>query len=350
MHGEIGGRRFGDREPLFVIAELGLNHDGSLERALAMVDAAAAAGASAIKLQTFLAEDLVAANCPAPAHVPDASLRDFFRHFELDREAHIAIRDRARGLGLAFLATPFSIDAVDMLQEIGVDGLKIASGDIIYDALIARAATTGLPLIISTGMASIAETAHALATARLHGAGHVALLHCVSSYPIPEGSQNLKTIQTLARMFDVPVGLSDHGATTAAVPVAVTLGASIYERHFMLPGCEGVDAAVSSTPTQLAEAVRLAERTANALGHGRRECLPVEAVNLAPSRRALHATRTLQPGDVITPSDVTAVRPSTGLTPGLYEDLVGSLVTRVIQEGTPFLGRDLPARGYREVA
>ena len=350
MHGEIGGRRFGDREPLFVIAELGLNHDGSLDRALAMVDAAAVAGAAAIKLQTFKAEDLVAASCPAPAHVPEASLRDFFRRFELDRDAHIAIRDRARALGLAFLSTPFSIEAVDMLQEIGVDGLKIASGDIIYDALIARAATTGLPLIISTGMSTIAETAHALATARLHGSGHVALLHCVSSYPTPEHSQNLKTIQTLARMFDVPVGLSDHGAGTSAVAIAVTLGASIYERHFMLPGCDGVDAAVSSTPEQLAEVIRAAERTTNALGHGRRECLPVEAVNLAASRRALHATRTLTPGEVVAPGDVVAVRPSTGLTPSLYEDLIGSLVTRVIQDGTPFLGRDLPARGYREVA
>ena len=121
MHCEIGGQRIGAREPLFVIAEIGLNHGGSLSRALELVDAAAAAGASAVKLQTFRAEDLVAAGCPAPAHVPEKSLRDFFARFELDRSAHIAIRDRARTLGLAFMATPFSCAAVDMLEDLDVD-------------------------------------------------------------------------------------------------------------------------------------------------------------------------------------------------------------------------------------
>lgn len=351
MHGEIGGRRFGDREALFVVAELGLNHGGSLARALAMVDAAATTGAAAVKLQTFKADDLVAANCPAPAHVPETSLRDFFRRFELDQAAHVAVRDRARQHGMAFLSTPFSLQAVDMLEEVGVDALKIASGDLTYDRLIARAARTGLPLLLSTGMSSIAETAHAVATARLHGSGHIALLHCVSCYPIPEGSQNLRVIQTLARMFDVPVGLSDHGADASAVPVAVTLGASLYERHFMLPGTDGVDAAVSSTPEQLAEAVRMARQTQRALGHGRRECLPAEAGNMAASRRALHAARTLNPGDIVTPRDVVALRPSEGLAPGLFDDLVGSAMTRVVESGSPFLGGDLPdARSHRDVA
>src|SRR5262252_8994108 len=135
MQCEIGGQRIGVRQPLFVIAELGLNHGGSLVRALELVDAAATAGASAIKLQTFRAEELVAAECPAPAHVPERSLRDFFARFELDRSAHIAIRDRARERGLAFIATPFSCAAVDMLEDLDVDALKIASGDLTYDGL-----------------------------------------------------------------------------------------------------------------------------------------------------------------------------------------------------------------------
>lgn len=350
MHGEIGGRRIDEREPLFVIAELGLNHGGSLESALAMVDAAAAAGVSAVKLQSFTADELVAADCPPPAHVPVGSLRDFFRTFELDEDAHAAVRDRARSHGLAFISTPFSLRAVDMLERIGADALKIASGDLTYDALIARAASTGLPIVMSTGMSSMAETAHAVATARLHGVGHIALLHCVSCYPTPHDSQNLKTIQTLARMFDVPVGLSDHAADTSAVPVAVTLGASIYERHLMLPGCDSVDAAVSSTPGEFNALIALAARTRISLGHGRRECLPAEAGNVTASRRSLHAVRALAPGDLVAASDVTALRPSSGVPASALDDLLGARVLRAITAGERFRDDDLRAGGRREVA
>jgi sialic acid synthase SpsE len=351
MHFEIGGRRIGIRHPLFVIAELGLNHGGSVDRACAMVDAAAAAGASAVKLQTFRAEELVAASCPAPAHVPETSLREFFQRFELDRAAHVAIRDRAHERGLAFMATPFSLSAVDMLVDIGVDALKIASGDLTYDALLVHAARTGLPLMLSTGMSTLAETVHAVALAREQGTRALALLHCVSAYPVPEGSENLRAMQTLAQMFDAPVGLSDHAINTAAIPVVMALGGTFYERHLMLPGDTGVDAAVSSSPEQLADAIDCAHRTQLALGHGRRECLPAEAMNLTASRRALHTTRTLAPGEVIAGTDVVALRPSRGLAPALQDELVGTIVTRVIDAGAPFVGYDLPSiRSQRGVA
>ena len=342
MSFEIGGLRVGERQPLFVIAEIGLNHGGSLDRALEMVDAAAAAGASAVKLQTFKAEDLVAASCPAPAHVTADSLRDFFREFELDRDAHIEVARRARLHGLAFMSTPFSIDAVNMLDEIGVDAYKIASGDLTFDALIARCARTELPLVMSTGMATLAETAHAVALARGSGARGLALLHCVSCYPVPNDNQNLRAIQTLGRVFGTPVGLSDHAASIGALPVAVALGATIYERHLMLPGDDCIDAAVSSTPAQFAEIVTLARQTHAALGHGRRECLPAEAANLTASRRALHATRALQPGHVVTADDIAVLRPACGLSPSLHEQLIGTVLTRAIEAGAPFLGHDLP--------
>jgi N,N'-diacetyllegionaminate synthase len=348
---EIAGRRIGERLPLFVIAELGLNHGGSLERALAMVDAAATAGAAAVKLQTFTADELIALHCPAPAHVSSGSLRDFFRQYQLDRDAHVEIARRIKLHGLAFVATPFSSAAVDMLVEIGVDALKIASGDLTYDELIMSAARTGLPLIMSTGMSTLAETAHAVSVARAQGANQLALLHCVSSYPVLEASQNLRGIQTLARVFGTPVGLSDHARDGFAVPIAVTLGASIYERHFILPGDTGVDAAVSSRPEQLAEIVNVAQRTQAALGHGRRECLPTEAVNLTASRRALHATRSLAVGEVIAADDIVALRPSRGLPPNLKNDLVGTRVARAIEAGAPFHGHDLSlTRSHRGVA
>ncbi len=351
MHCEIGGQRVGAREPLFVIAELGLNHGGSLSAALELVDAAAAAGASAIKLQSFRAEDLVAANCPAPAHVPETSLRGFFARFELDRSAHIAIRDRARERGLKFVSTPFSCAAVDMLEDLDVDAIKIASGDLTYDALIVRAARTGRPLVLSTGMSTLNEVAHAVSLARAEGARFLALLHCVSAYPVPEASQNLRAIQTLGRMFNTPVGLSDHAADTLLLPAAIALGASVYERHVMLPGGDGVDAAVSSTPEQLAAIVTLAARTEAALGHGRRECLPAEAVNLTASRRSLHTTRALPAGHTVTANDIAVLRPSRGLSPSLQDDLVGTVLTRAVEAGAPFLGHDLVnSRSQRGVA
>ena len=348
---DVGRFRVGDRQPLFVIAELGLNHGGSLDRALAMVDAAAAAGASAVKVQTFTAHELVASHCPAPAHVPFGSLRDFFKQFELDRTAHVELAKRAKLHGLAFVATPFSSSAINMLEEIGVDALKIASGDLTYDDLIAHAARTGLPVIISTGMSTLAETAHAVSVARADGASQLALLHCVSAYPVDEGGQNLRAIQTLSRVFGTLVGLSDHARDASAVPIAVTLGASIYERHFILPGDDGVDRAVSSTPEQLAEIVAAARRTQAALGHGRRECLANEAVNLTASRRALHTTRALASGDMVAADDVVALRPSRGLPPNLKSELIGTTVARAIEAGGPFLGPDLPmTRSHRGVA
>lgn len=335
---EIGGRRIGPGEPLFVIAELGLNHGGSLDTALALVDAAASAGASAIKLQTIVADDLVAEHCPAPGHVAAASLRDFFRQFELDEPAHVAIAGRARSHGLAVMSTPFSEDAVDMLDRIGCDALKIASGDITHRRLIERAARTGLPLVVSTGMSNLAEVAEALTWARQAGASHVALLHCVSAYPVPSGSENLGAIAELARVFQVPVGLSDHTTEPLAAPLSVALGASLYERHFVLDtGSAGVDAAVSATPADMARIIGAASLARKALGAGRKVCLPVEAVNVLASRRSLYALRTLAKGEVVGEDAITALRPASGIDASRWPELVGVRLTREVRAGEVFL-------------
>jgi sialic acid synthase SpsE len=344
---EIAGRRVGAGEPLFVVAELGLNHGGSLDRALTLVDAAAAAGASAVKLQSFVADDLVASRDAALAHVHEPSLRAFFREFELDEEAHRRVGERARDYGLAFLATPFSLAAVEMLERVGVDAFKIASGDLTFEALIERCGRTRLPMLLSTGLSTLEEIGAGLGAARGAGATDVALLHCVSAYPVPPGHENLRAITTLGWTFGTVVGLSDHGRDTAAVPVAVALGASVYERHLMLPSHTGVDAVVSSTPDELAAVVAVAARTHAALGHGRKECPPVEAVNLEASRRSLYAARDLRPGDVIGPADVIALRPAVGLPPSAADVLVGSTVARHIAAGDAFERWDLPGQEWR---
>lgn len=339
---EIAGRSVGFDHPVFVIAEIGLNHSGSLDRALAMVDAAAWAGASAVKLQTLEADSLVSAACPAPVHVRAASLREFFARFELSREAHRTIVRRARDRGLAVMATPFSIELVEMLRGIGIDGYKIASGDLTFDGLIAAAAATERPLVLSTGMASLLEVGRAFETARAAGGWDVAALHCVSAYPTPVESQNLRAISTLERYLRVPVGLSDHSTGTHAAIAAVALGACLYERHLVLEDDhEAIDRAVSSTPSELKALIETMERTRVALGDGRKVCQPAEKPNVTASRRGLYAVRALRAGTRITAGDVVALRPATTLTPAALPTLVGSILTRDMAAGAPFAATDI---------
>lgn len=341
---EIGGRLVASSEPVFVIAEIGLNHGGSPDRALALVDAAAAAGASAIKLQTLDAAALVAPGAPAPSHVRATSMREFFARFELDEGAHRRIIARAREHRLAVLATPLSLAAVDMLDRLGVDGFKIASGDVTWAELIVRCARTRRPLVISTGMSSFNEVRCALERAQSAGAAHVALLHCVSAYPVPEGSENLRAIATMAEAFRVPVGLSDHSAETAGLPLAIALGASIYERHLILERGDGsIDADVSSTPAELAESIRAAARAQAALGSGNKTCLPAETPNKAASRRGLYAARRLPAGHVIAERDLIALRPAAGMPAGEYAAVTGRRLGRDVEAGMPLFESDLAA-------
>jgi sialic acid synthase SpsE len=345
MWPDIAGRPLGPHAPVFAIAEIGLNHNGDVSQALRMVDAAAQAGASAIKLQTLFADRLVAPSCPPPAHVAASSLREFFAGFELDVDAHRAVVARARQHGLAVMSTPFAEDAVPMLESLELDAYKIASGDLTYDGLIAAVARTGKPVVLSTGMATLDEAARAVRVARLAGADRLAVLHCVSAYPTPPGSENLRAIETLASALGVPVGLSDHsGGGIVTAVAAVALGACVYERHVMMPGAEAIDAAVSSTPEQFAAIVAAMEQTRVALGDGRKRCLPAEAPNLVPSRRGLYATRHLRAGDRVTPGDVIALRPAAAVGPADLTHLIGAVLARDIGAGQPFDAADLAVR------
>jgi N-acetylneuraminate synthase/N,N'-diacetyllegionaminate synthase len=339
---EIGGRAVGKYAPLFVIAEIGLNHGGSLDRALEMVDAAASAGASAVKLQSLTADRLVASSCPAPAHVSATSLREFFATFELDVDAHRAVIARAREHGLAVLSTPFSEQAVAMLEMLGIDGYKIASGDLTHHGLISLAASTGKPVILSTGMSTLPEVVEAVAVVRRAGGEQVAALHCVSAYPTPVESQNLRAVATLAAALHIPVGLSDHGSGLHAAIAAVALGASIYERHLVLDNdADAIDRAVSSTPSELAAIVTAAGQTQLALGDGRKVVQAPELPNVVPSRRGLYAVRTLQAGERLGPSDLVALRPASECSPADLPLLIGATVQRTVEQGAPLMTHDL---------
>lgn len=345
----IAGKRVGAGEPVFAIAELGLNHGGSVDEALRLVDAAAEAGASAIKLQTLRGATLVAPDAPPPMHVPATSLAEFFAGFELDEAAHAAVFARARRHGLAVLSTPFDLEAVDLLERTGVDAYKIASGDVTHHQLIARAARTGRPLILSTGMSDLDEVAAAVVCARLAGARELALLHCVSAYPVPAGSENLAAIATLARRFDVPVGLSDHSQYDESLLVAVALGACLYERHLVTgPVSDAIDAAVSSTPGDLRDRLERAARGIAALGAGRKECLAAEQGNRTPSRRGWYAARHLDAGDVIDEQSVVALRPATDLDARAWPAIAGRVLAVPLRRGQA-LSLDMLAPSARPV-
>jgi N,N'-diacetyllegionaminate synthase len=349
----IGGRVAGDGAPLYVIAEIGLNHDGSIDRALSLVDAAAAAGASAVKVQALVAAQLVAPGAPAPMHVDAASMVEFFARFELTEHDYARLAARARERGLAFIATPFSESAVDMLTRVGVDAWKIASGDITFEALIQRCGATGLPVIISTGMATLPEAQRALHWATRAGASGVALLHCVSAYPVPKGSENLRAIATLGMACRAVVGFSDHGHDGFSVPLAVAMGAAIYERHLVLTADDdSIDAEVSSTPGELAGLVRTAARAQSALGTGVKACLPAEKGNLDSSRRALYARRRLPAGHVVSAGDLIALRPGRGLGADRQRELIGQRLRRDVDAGAPFQAADVLAddKGTEHVA
>jgi N,N'-diacetyllegionaminate synthase len=333
---EIAGRTIGPNARVFVIAEIGLNHGGSLDRALAMVDAAAAAGASGIKLQTLVAKDLVASSCPAPAHVNATSLREFFATYELDLEAHRAVIARARAHRLVVLSTPFSEGAVSMLELLGIDAFKIASGDLTYTGLIAAAARTGRPVILSTGMSYLPEIVQSVAAARAAGADQVAVLHCVSAYPTPTESQNLRAISTLSDTLRIPVGLSDHGTGLHAAIAAVALGACIYERHLVLDeDMTAIDRPVSSTPSELGTIIRAMAQTRLALGDGRKVPQLAERPNVMPSRRGLYANRPLQAGTRVEPGDLVALRPASDFSPADLSALLGTTLHADVPAGAP---------------
>lgn len=340
------GRRVGAGEPLYVIAEIGLNHGGSVDKALALVDAAAAAGASAVKLQTLRASELVAPGCPAPAHVSTPSLQGFFAEFELDAAAHAAVVARARAHRLAVISTPLSEGLLPLLEEVGVDAYKVASGDLTNDGLLLAIARTGKPVIISTGMATIPEVVRAVRLVQGAEGTVAAVLHCVSAYPVPAEAQNLRALITLSQAVEGAVGLSDHAADGLVSAVAaVALGAVVYERHLALEGdVTAIDLAVSSSPAQLTSIVTACADAMQRLGNGRKICQPAESVNRTASRRGVYARGPLPAGHRIGPDDLIALRPETDIPASELPVLVGRLLTRSIEAGEALTRVDVGRR------
>lgn len=338
----IGDRDIGRDHPPFVIAEMSGNHDGSLDRALEIVDAVADAGAHALKLQTYTA-DTITLDVDAPAFRisddhelwPGARLYDLYEQAHTPWEWHEPIFDRARSRGLLAFSSPFDPTAVDFLEDLDVPAYKIASSEIVDLPLIRLAAATGKPVIISTGMASLVEVGQAVAAAREAGSGQVVVLGCTADYPASVDEAHVRTIPLLADTFACVVGLSDHTPGIGAALAAITLGASVVEKHVTLKrGDGGVDAEFSLEPDELAALVREGERAWRALGEARIGRRASEAEG-ARFRRSLWVTTDVRAGDEVTRDNVRSVRPAGGLPPDEIERLLGRTFQRDARAGTP---------------
>jgi pseudaminic acid synthase len=338
---EIAGRSIGAGHSPFVIAEMSGNHNQSLDRALAIVDAAAAAGAHALKLQTYTADTMTldVRGGSFEIHDPDSlwagkNLHDLYKLAYTPWEWHVPIMQRAKQHGMTCFSSPFDESAVDFLEELDVPAYKIASFENNHLPLIAKAASTGKPLIISTGMASLGELERAVATARSAGCTELILLKCTSTYPATPANTNIRTIPHLRELFGCEVGLSDHTMGVGVAVAAVALGATVIEKHFTLSRAEGgVDSAFSLEPAEMAALVQESERAWQALGVVRYGPTEAETKSLV-FRRSLYVCSDIKAGELLTEQNVRIVRPGSGLSPEHFATVLGMPVKRDVVRGS----------------
>jgi pseudaminic acid synthase len=342
MSMQIDGVSVGIDAPPFVIAEMSGNHNQSLEQALAIVDAVAASGAHALKLQTYTADTMTIDLAEREFFIEDptslwkgSSLYDLYKLAHTPWSWHEAIFKRAKQHGLIAFSAPFDATAVDFLESLNVPAYKIASFENIDLPLIRKVAKTGKPVIISTGMATLAEIDDAVRAAREAGCDDLILLKCTSSYPASPSSSNLRSIPYLRSLFHCEVGLSDHTLGIGAAVASVALGASVIEKHVTLDRAEGgVDAAFSLEPQELAELVRETQTASEALGTVHFGVTDEEHASRV-FRRTLYICEDLKAGDMLTQKNVRAIRPGLGLPPKFIDQFVGRKISKAVKRGTP---------------
>jgi N-acetylneuraminate synthase len=336
----IDGRPIGTGHPPYVIAEVSANHNGRLESALALVEAAKAVGADAVKLQTYR-PDTITLDSDGDEFVIKGGLWDGRRLFDLYAEAHTPwdwhrhLFNRARALGITIFSSPFDRTAIDLLEDLGAPAYKIASFEAVDLPLIRYAASTGKPMIISTGMADADEIAEAVEAARSAGCRELALLHCVSGYPAPASDYNLRTIRDMVRRFGCVTGLSDHTIDNTTAVASIAMGAAIIEKHFTLDRSGGgPDDSFSLEPAEfraLCDGVRTAWASLGRVDYGRKS----SEIGNVIFRRSLYFVRDVRKGQIITAEDVRSVRPGHGLAPKHLDRVVGSVALADIVANSP---------------
>lgn len=337
----FGKRPVGPAHPPLFIAEVSGNHNGSLERALAIVEACAKAGADAVKLQTYT-PDSMTLNSRQPAFVvhdegpwKGRSLYELYQEAQTPRDWHKPIFDRCRELGVLGFSTPFDADAVDFLESLGVPAYKVASFENADLPLIRKVARTGKPVIISTGMATEAEITDAVEAARGAGCKQLVLLKCTSAYPASPANSNLSTIPELAKRHGVLAGISDHTLGIGASVAAVALGACVIEKHVTMARADGgVDSGFSLEPQEVKALVEESRRAWQSVG--KPSFGPTEAEKgMIGFRRSLWVVRDLKAGETVGADSVRSIRPSGGLAPKHYDGVMGKKTKRAVSRGTP---------------
>ncbi len=336
----LNGVQVGDGAPPYVIAEMSGNHNGSLDKAKRIMQAAADNGAHAVKLQTYTPDTMTIRSEKADFKIQDGlwqgyTLWDLYQWAHTPYEWHAELFAYAKQLGITCISTPFDETAVDLLESLHCPFYKIASFELLDSSLIQYVAKTGKPMILSTGMATLAEIHQAVDAARRGGAQQLIVLHCVSGYPTPIAQTHLKTMPALQAELDTVVGLSDHTLGNTAAITAVALGAALIEKHFTLDRSEGgPDADFSMQPEDLRALTHDVLAAWKALGDVNFSCKPAEENNLQ-FRRSLYAVADIKAGDIFTAENMRRIRPGFGLSPHYYAQVLGQTAVIDIEAGTP---------------
>jgi len=334
---KIGNRSVGPEHPCFIIAEAGVNHDGDLDRALALVDIAVRAGADAVKFQTFCTEAIVTRRAPKAEYqrrTTGSSEGQFemLKRLELSEKSHVRLIEHCTKQSIIFLSTPYDCGSVDLLDRLGVPAFKISSTDTTNLPLLTYAAGKSRPIILSTGMCSHDEVAQAVTAIHNSRNEAFALMQCTSQYPAPVAEINLRVMRTFERTFQCPVGYSDHTLGIVAAIWAVAAGASLIEKHFTLDrSTPGPDHAMSLVPAELKELVQTIRNIEAVLGDGIKRVMPCELQNKLTHQKSIVVRRRIKLGEVITLDHLTCKRPGTGLSPHHIDKVAGRRVTRDLE-------------------
>ncbi|ANV86373.1 N-acetylneuraminate synthase [Picosynechococcus sp. PCC 7117] len=333
----IGNREIGQDKPCFIIAEAGVNHNGNIELAHQLVDAAVKAGADAVKFQSFITEELITPEAPKAQYQVETtgkpgSQYEMLKSVELNDDQHKELKTHCDRAGIIYMCTPYENKSVDMLAHLDVAAYKIASTDTTNLPFLRYVASKGRPVILSTGMSNLAEVEEAVNTIKTGGiAEKIVILHCTSEYPAPINEVNLRAMKTLEQAFGFPVGFSDHTTGIGASPWAVAIGACVVEKHFTLDRTlNGPDHRASLEPAELSALVQTIRDVEAALGDGIKQPTASELPNKPMMQKSLVARRHIKAGKIISAEDLVCKRPGFGLQPSWYDRILGKGVTRDI--------------------
>lgn len=343
----IGEREIGPSHPPFFIAEAGVNHNGDLDIAKELIDVAADVGADAVKFQTFSADRLVTREASKAEYqketTEEGSQYDMLKRYELDREFHEILFEHSEERGIKFLSTPFDQESADMLRDLGVNAIKLGSGDLDNIPLIKHISEFGLPLIVSTGMGTIEEVNEAYeAIQTINSDVDVVFLHCTSAYPCSIDDVNLRAMRSIENDLGTLVGYSDHTTLPETPALAVAAGACVLEKHFTIDSSlPGPDHEASLEPEELADCLSLVDTAVKALGNSKKHPVSAEMENRTVSRKSLHAATDIESGTVLSEGDIKIVRPAEGISPKQYQATLGRKVARDLSENDAVTEEDL---------